>query len=74
VAGQGRLEMKSKAGQVSMGDNPLSGNEQVCMEIQIFLQALDSYPKRFARNPGITFEEYCSVLVQTAKIDSGSQA
>jgi len=74
VAGQGRLEMKSKVGQASMGDNPLSGNEQVRIEIQIFLQALNSYPKRFARNPGITFEEYCGVLVQTAKIDSRSRA
>ena len=67
---QGRLEMKSKMRQVAMGDNLLSGNELVRVEIQIFLQALDSYPERFARNPGITFAEYCGGLVQTTTVQT----
>ena len=51
------------------GENHLSGNEQVRREIQRFLQALRSYPERFARNPRLTFEEHCSGLVQTAKAE-----
>ena len=57
--------MKAKMQQASVGDNPVSGNQQVRREIQTFLQALDSYPDRFARNPSITFEEYCSRMVRT---------
>ncbi len=57
--------MKAKMQQASVGDNTVSGNQQVRREIQTFLQALNSYPDLFARNPGITFEEYCSGLVQT---------
>jgi hypothetical protein len=45
----------------------VTGNDQVRIEIQSFLQALRSYPKRFARNPRLSFEEHCSGLVQTAK-------
>jgi hypothetical protein len=62
--------MKSKMRQASVGGNPVSGNQQVRIEIQTFLQALHSYPDRFARNPGITFEEYCSSLIPAAKTDS----
>jgi hypothetical protein len=66
--------MKSGARQVRVGDKRLSGNEQVRREIQSFLQALDSYPDRFARNPGITFEEHRSGLVQTASVDPRRRA
>jgi hypothetical protein len=41
----------------------VSGNEQVRVEIQTFLAALNSYPERFAVNPGITFEEHCTSLM-----------
>jgi hypothetical protein len=51
----------------------VSGNQQVRIEIQTFLQALHSYPDRFARNPGITFEEYCRSLTPAAKTDSTPQ-
>ena len=62
--------MKWKMNQVSVGDNSqLSDNEQVRREIQSFLQALDSYPERFANNPGITFEQHCTGLVATAKAE-----
>jgi len=57
--------MKSKMRQVAMGNSLLSGNAQVRVEIRIFLQALNSYPERFARNPDITFAEYCGGLVQS---------
>ena len=61
--------MKAKMQPVSVGDNQLSGNEQVRIEMQIFLHALNSYPERFARNPRISFEEYCGGLVQSAKTE-----
>jgi hypothetical protein len=51
--------------QLSMEEKEPSGNEQVRREIQSFLQALNSYPDRFARNPRISFEEHCSGLVQS---------
>jgi hypothetical protein len=66
--------MKSKMHPVREGDNPVQSNEQVRIEIQTFLKALDSYPDRFAVNPGITFEEYCSGLVQTVKTDPRRRA
>ena len=47
----------------------LTGNDHVRIEMQRFLQALRSYPERFASNPRLTFEEHCSGLVQTAKAD-----
>ena len=62
------MEMKSKRRQGRVGDQRLEGNEQVRREIQSFLRALHSYPKRFARDPAITFEEHHSsllVLIQT---------
>lgn len=36
----------------------VSGNEKACLEIQSFLKALDSYAERFARKPGISFEQH----------------
>ena len=36
----------------------MSGNEQVRVEIQTFLQALASYADRVASDPALTFEEY----------------
>ena len=66
--------MKSKMHPVPVGGNPLQAHEQVLIEIQTFLQALDSYPDRFSVNPSITFEEYCSGLVETAKTDPRRRA
>jgi hypothetical protein len=66
-AWQGWAEMKSKARQVPMGDNPLSNDEQVRIEIQTFLLALDSYPDRFSKDPNITFEKHCRNLVPASK-------
>jgi hypothetical protein len=42
-------------------------NEQVRMEIHNFLQALASYPKSFAKNPEISFEEYLCTLIAVRK-------
>jgi hypothetical protein len=56
--------MKSKMQQFSMEEKQPTGNEQVRREIQSFLQALNSYPDRFARNPRVSFEEHCIGLVQ----------
>lgn len=51
------------------GENRLTGNDHVRIEMRSFLQALRSYPERFASNPRLTFEEHCSGLVQTAKAE-----
>ena len=39
----------------------MSGNEQVRKEMQAFLEAIQSYPARFAANPGLTFEEHWAI-------------
>jgi hypothetical protein len=51
----------------------VSGNEQVRIEIQTFLLALDSYPARFAANPSITFEEHCVSLLELAPVIFGQR-
>jgi hypothetical protein len=41
-------------------------NEQVLMEVQSFLQALASYPDRFAKEPKLSFEQHlCSLVTAT---------
>jgi hypothetical protein len=67
--GLGCAEMKSKMHEAVLGEDEMSGNEQVRVEIQTFLQAVNSYPDRFARNPDLTFEEHCSSLSPAAKSD-----
>jgi len=62
--------MKSKMRQTAVGDDQMSGNDKVRIEIQTFLHALSSYPDRFKRNPGITFEEHCSSLIPAIEADS----
>ena len=66
--------MKSKMRQDSVGNDQMSSNEKVRVEIQTFLQALNSYPERFKRNPRITFEEHRSGLVQTASVEPRRRA
>ena len=41
----------------------MSGNEQVRVEIEAFLEALTSYPARFAADPQVTFEEHRASLM-----------
>jgi hypothetical protein len=41
----------------------MSSNDQVRAEIETFLQALASYPDRFAADPRVTFDEYRLSLV-----------
>ena len=41
----------------------VSGNQKAHQEIQNFLKALDSYPERFARNPGVSFAEHHSASI-----------
>jgi hypothetical protein len=43
--------------------SPRPSNEEVLLEIQSFLQALDSYPDRFSREPKISFEQHLCSLV-----------
>ncbi len=60
--------MKSKMRQM-MGDDQVSSNEKVRIEIQGFLRALNSYPDRFKRNPGVSFAEHCSDLIPPVESD-----
>lgn len=71
---RGAVQMKSKRGQVRVGDQRLSGNEQVRREIQSFLRALHSYPERFARDPDVTFEEHRSSLLGLIQTDHRGRA
>jgi len=59
------LEMKPKMRELT--DKRPSGNEDVRREIASFLRALHSYPERFARNPGISFEEHRSAIIRSGK-------
>jgi len=59
--------MKAKIGQVPVSEG--RGNEQVRKEISSFLQALDSYPKYFARNPLVSFEQHRSSLAEAVERD-----
>jgi hypothetical protein len=50
-------------------DKRPSSNEDVRREIACFLRALHSYPERFARNPGISFEQHRSALIRSGKTE-----
>ena len=55
--------MKARMTNVQPRESLLSGNRQVRSEIRSFLEALHSYPERFAEEPGITFEQHLCNLV-----------
>jgi hypothetical protein len=55
-------------------DLRLSGNDQVRREMQSFLRALHSYPERFSKDPGISFEEFRSEQVPPKKMRSRHRA
>jgi len=55
--------MKARMINVQRRESLLSGNKQVRSEIRRFLEALNSYPERFAEEPGITFEQHLCNLV-----------
>jgi hypothetical protein len=59
--------MKARMSNVRPCANLLAGNKQVQSEIRNFLEALDSYPERFAEEPGITFEQHLCNLVCAAR-------
>jgi hypothetical protein len=44
----------------------VSVNEQVRAEIEVFLFALESYADRFAKHPGLSFDEHCASLMAFA--------
>ena len=45
-------------------------NEQVLMEVQSFLQALASYPDRFAKEPTVSFEQHLCSLVEATQSEA----
>jgi hypothetical protein len=64
---QGCAGMKAKVRQGRVEEGETSANELVRREIQSFLRALDSYPERFSTNPGISFEQHRSSLVEATE-------
>ena len=55
--------MKVRMRHVQPRESLYSGNEQVQAEIQRYLQALASYPDRFAQDPDISFKKHLYSLV-----------
>jgi hypothetical protein len=55
--------VRMKAGMRHVQPRERFCNQEVRMEIQRYLQALASYPDRFARDPDISFEEHLYNLV-----------
>jgi hypothetical protein len=60
--------MKTKLLYERPPQSSLSADEQVRLEIQIFLQALKSYPDRAAKQPKITFQEHLYALVSPGQV------
>jgi hypothetical protein len=71
---RGVFKMKSARRQERAAASRLSRNEQVRREMQSFLRALQSYPERFLKDPGISFEEHCGELIMREKIYSRRSA
>src|ERR1700726_4695597 len=69
-AGQGAVKINSQTRSVRAGERRRSENAQVRREIENFLQALHSYPDRFARDPRVTFEEHHGGLIRAAMTES----
>lgn len=59
---EGCLAMKVKRSK----EIRVSVNEQVRIEIEVFLYALESYSERFAKHPGLSFDEHCASLMAFA--------
>jgi hypothetical protein len=55
--------MKAKLPYERPAQSSISPDEQVRFEIRSFLEALQSYPARATKEPGITFEQYLHGLV-----------
>jgi hypothetical protein len=52
---------------ITLGLTDQTREREVQREIDNFLLALDSYPKRFADDPGLSFEEYLYSLMVTTQ-------
>jgi hypothetical protein len=63
--------VRMKRNKVFRRSDRVVGNEEARVEMQSFLEALDSYPECFARNPGVSFEQHCSSLMTFARDESG---
>lgn len=64
--------MKATARKRHPREDSRPANRQADVEIQSFLQALDSYPERFSREPEISFEQHLSSLDK--RLDKGEDS
>lgn len=53
----GHVGMKAK-GMSGRDSSRVSANEQARVEMQSFVKALDSYPRSFAQNPQLSFDQH----------------
>jgi hypothetical protein len=54
--------MKATARNSHPRESSRPANREARVEIQSFLQALDSYPTRFSREPEVSFEQHLTSL------------
>jgi len=64
--------MRAKKQQmVVTGNSDAAHEEQVQQEIETFLNALSSYPERFARDPYVSFEQHLFSIVASRHVLMG---
>ncbi|MBZ5719063.1 MAG: hypothetical protein LAO03_01660 [Acidobacteriia bacterium] len=64
--------MRAKRQQmVAMGFSDTARERQVQQEIETFLNALSSYPERFARDPYVSFEQHLFSIVASSHVLMG---
>lgn len=67
--GLGAVGMKGKNS--PRKSDRVNGNKGARVEMQSFLEALDSYPECFARNPEVSFEQHRSSLTEWVRNGAG---
>jgi hypothetical protein len=53
-------------------EDVLECNQLACEEFQKFILAIESYPERFAKEPGISFRRHLSSLFTSSRNDVGA--
>jgi len=56
--------MKARNRPIRGSEHPQRENEQVRKQMRIFIAALQSYPRRFAEDRGVSFEEHRRKLLK----------
>jgi hypothetical protein len=51
--------------QIRLGKISASRNERVQLEIERFRHAINTYPRRVAQDPGVSFQKHLGSIVET---------